>query len=119
MEPGGAFLWKGEIMRSVPFTVTHETWEEAVERCQLCGGNAGRLIDGAHALCAAKAARGLPTPSLGDACVACNGVGRVPRTPAGPVVFCAAGPAAFTRAFDAWAPRCEACGGTGVVESRN
>lgn len=46
----------------------------AVTTCGHCGGDAGRLNEnGVHSLCAARARRGLPTPSLGTTCERCSG----------------------------------------------
>ena len=86
--------------------------------CHLCGGNAGRLgPHGAHELCAARAALGLPTPNLGDRCGACNGVGCIPRSAVGPMLFFDGGsPGRDARAIAAWAPKCSACGGRGYVD---
>lgn len=88
-------------------------WAGAVEpRCRLCGGNAGDprqfANGGAHNLCIARAANGLPTPSLGMRCKACNGHGRIPRSRVGPI-----NPS--QRAMDEWAPKCVACGGKGAL----
>lgn len=48
--------------------------------CELCGGTAGELNhtddhDAVHELCAARYRYGLPTPSEGGTCEACNGLG--------------------------------------------
>ncbi len=85
-----------------------------IERCPLCGGNAGRFIpEGGHELCKALAARGLPTPSLGEKCQACGGSGNqrrdmprgvlLPMMPSG-------------REIRLWFPACETCKGTGAVQ---
>lgn len=77
-------------------------------RCTLCGGTAGRLApEGYHYLCRARADRGLPILRLGDACPACNGNGRIPRSAVGPTNPSQA-------AIDRWAPPCARCAGTGV-----
>lgn len=76
-----------------------------VKACRLCGG---RLMDprlDEHALCAVRARRGAPTPSLGDPCTQCGGVGCLPRSKVGPVN-------PNQRAIEAWAPTCDRCHGT-------
>jgi len=83
-------------------------------RCELCGGNAGQVIDGAHNLCRARARNGSPTPCLGDRCEKCGGAKRIPHTPYGPMLSADLGPARIARAIDAWAPECDRCGGTGI-----
>jgi len=75
-------------------------------KCKFCGGTAGSLIDGAHALCAARKERNLPTPCLGYRCQTCNGHGRIPKTKYGPINPNQA-------AIDAWAPPCPDCDGKG------
>jgi hypothetical protein len=76
--------------------------------CRLCGGNAGSLNErGEHNFCAELARLGLPTPNLGMRCRASNGRGCNPRSAVGPI-----NPS--QKAMDAWAPKCRACGGTGV-----
>ena len=75
--------------------------------CRLCGGNAGSLNEsGVHYLCAALAAQGLPTPSLGSRCARCNGTGTTARTVA-PVID--PSPAALAALF----PPCPECNGLG------
>ena len=80
---------------------------DARPRCQLCGGNAGRLVDGAHVFCAIVGSTGERTPSLGDVCLDCLGVGNKPQSAVGPVNPNQA-------AMDAWAPQCARCNGSGL-----
>ena len=83
-------------------------------KCKLCGGNAGRLgPDGIHFLCAARAAQGLPTPSLGTRCPTCDGAGTLGR--GGAMLFTALGPAAIERSIRAQFPPCHSCRGKGSV----
>jgi len=77
--------------------------------CALCGGTVGRLINGEHALCRARANRGLTILCLGHRCKVCNGVGRITRSPVGP-----ASTHLNQAAIDAWARKCGRCQGTGV-----
>ncbi len=79
--------------------------------CSICGGNSGSLIDGAHALCTAYKARGMPTPSLGDACGCCKGQKGHPRSPVGPV-----NPSG--RTMRQWFLTCTTCKGTGTIGSQ-
>lgn len=84
------------------------------DRCELCGGNAGRLNDkGEHNFCRARKNVGMDTPSLGDKCPECKGAGRIPKSKIGPSIFFEA-PCNITKALEAWAPECEECKGTGV-----
>ncbi len=76
--------------------------------CAICGGNAGSLIDGAHALCTAAKALGLPTPSLGDACGCCKGNKGHACSPLGLI-----NPS--QKALDAWYLPCTTCKGTGTI----
>ncbi len=76
--------------------------------CKLCGGTSGAHFDGAHALCAARAKHGRPTPTLGDACACCNGSGCHPRSAVGPIN-------PNQDAIDRWAPACVTCQGSGVM----
>ena len=85
------------------------------DRCEVCGGNAGRLSNGRHELCAARQARGLATPSLGDRCAECAGSGHLPRPQTGLMLPLDLGPRRIRDAIEAWAPTCSACGGTGHV----
>ncbi|HEY4395971.1 MAG TPA: hypothetical protein VGP64_18030 [Polyangia bacterium] len=87
--------------------VAHVATDQA--RCGLCGGNAGKLVAGrAHVLCSALAMRGMPTPSLGDACSCCNGTGGHPRSAVGPVD-------PNQDQVERWCPGCTTCGATGAV----
>lgn len=75
--------------------------------CAHCGG---RMMDprlDTHAVCDARALRGIPTPSLGDPCTQCGGVGCLPRSAVGPVN-------PNQRAIEAWAPTCDRCQGSRV-----
>lgn len=84
------------------------------DKCKLCGGNAGRLNDkGEHNFCRARKNAGMDTPSLGDKCTECSGMGRIPKSKIGPSMFLDA-PYNFTKALEAWAPKCKACKGSGV-----
>ena len=89
---------------------------ETFGACSLCGGTAGRKLDGAHALCTELAKLGRPTPSLGDRCDACHGSGHKPLTAAGPMLDFNLGPAKIARAINAWANPCPACHGTGTIK---
>ena len=85
------------------------------ERCQLCGGNAGALVDGVHNLCAARQKLRLPTPSLGERCTKCGGQKVLPHSSCGPMLFLEGNtPGATKLAIEAWAPSCDHCHGTGV-----
>ena len=44
-------------------------------RCILCNGNSGQLINGTHSLCLARSKRGLVIAQRGDSCVICGGTG--------------------------------------------
>jgi hypothetical protein len=81
--------------------------------CRLCGGDAGQLIDGAHALCSARAERGLPTPCLGIRCATCNGAGTTGR--GGVMLDFDLGPAKIARSIAAQFPPCAACNGRGYT----
>lgn len=81
--------------------------------CKLCGGNAGTLIEGAHALCSARAHLGLPTPSLGRRCQLCQGRGRTGTAKAAPAVY--SNPYELARAVEALWPECKACQGKGYT----
>lgn len=83
-------------------------------RCSLCGGNAGTLINGSHALCAVRAEHGAPTPSLGTRCERCNGSGTTGR--GGVMLSFDLGPAAIERSIKAQFPPCQHCGGKGYTE---
>lgn len=81
-------------------------------RCRTCGGARSMRQHYAqglqeHNVCRELERLGLPTPSLGDDCAACNGHGRIPRSPVGPM-----NPS--QRALDAWAPICGRCHGDGT-----
>jgi hypothetical protein len=84
-------------------------------RCNLCGGNVGQMPGGRHNLCAARAERGLATPSLGERCGVCDGRGwtateHVMRGGAIPVYF---HPGEMARGLAAIFPPCKACAGRG------
>ena len=81
--------------------------------CRLCGGTAGRMIDGAHALCAALAKEGIPTPHLGDRCPACQGSGVTGQ--GGVMLSCELGPTAIAESIAAQFPSCRTCGGSGIA----
>jgi hypothetical protein len=87
-------------------------------RCTLCGGNVGTLPQGRHNLCAARWLQGLATPSLGEACVKCDGRGwwradGGPQTGASlPVYF---NPVAMERGMRAIFPPCPDCNGKGYT----
>lgn len=82
--------------------------------CVLCGGTAGHLnAEGAHNLCAARKAHGLPTPSLGAKCDTCHGAGTTGR--GGVMLGFDLGPAAIARSIRAQFPACATCGGSGVI----
>ena len=84
--------------------------------CGLCGGDAGTLnVDGNHNLCAARAERDMPTPSLGSRCAECGGRGTTGL--GGVMLSFSLGPAAIERSIDAQFPPCAACSGTGIVKS--
>jgi hypothetical protein len=83
--------------------------------CALCHGTAGQLIDGAHALCAARARLGLPTPCLGLCCPTCSGSGTTGR--GGVVLMFDLGPATIRRSLAAQFPPCPTCDGAGHVEA--
>lgn len=82
-------------------------------RCTLCGGNAGQVIDGGHNSCKARAALNLPTPCLGDTCVACNGAGTQGK--GGVMLSFDSGPAAIARSIAAQFPPCPSCAGKGYT----
>ena len=84
-----------------------------MEHCSLCGGSAGRLLNGAHCLCAARAAHGQPTPSLGDRCPNCHGSGTLGK--GGVMLDFAHGPAVIARSLRAQFPPCQHCAGTGTI----
>lgn len=80
--------------------------------CCHCGG---KLMDprlDAHALCAVRARRGGATPSLGDPCTQCGGVGCLPRSAVGPMNPNQA-------MIEAWAPTCDRCKGEGSEPGTN
>ena len=82
--------------------------------CNLCGGNAGQLAPtGAHYLCIERAKLNLPTPSLGNKCLTCNG--RKTLGKGGVFLDFALGPATIKRSIDAQFPPCPACKGTGLA----
>ena len=81
-------------------------------QCRLCGGTAGRFIDGAHALCTALAKEGMPTPSLGDRCPTCRGSGVTGQ--GGVMLSFELGPAAIAKSIAAQFPSCRTCGGSGI-----
>lgn len=85
----------------------------AYPRCTLCHGNAGHLIDGAHALCTARASLGLGTPNLGERCTVCHGTGTLGR--GGVMLGFDLGPARIARSIAAQFPPCKACNGQGYV----
>jgi hypothetical protein len=81
--------------------------------CEICGGTAGmrqlaRHGLKSHNLCVARQKHGSPTPSLGDECPECLGVGCHPRSAVGPVNPNQAD-------IEAWAPTCKPCKGSGVI----
>lgn len=78
--------------------------------CVHCGGTAGTLVDGAHALCKVRKEFGLATPSLGDRCQCCSGTGRHPRGAVGPTN-------PNQDAIERWAPACVTCAGSGTVRA--
>ena len=82
------------------------------QSCTRCGGDAGRLnATGAHNLCDARAALGLPMPSLGLRCGTCSGRGTTGT--GGVPLFFDLGPAAIRRSIEAQFPPCATCGGKG------
>ena len=81
--------------------------------CRLCGGTAGRMVDGAHALCAALAEMGMPTPNLGDRCPACQGSGVTGK--GGVMLSCELGPTAIAESIRAQFPSCRTGGGGGIA----
>jgi len=81
--------------------------------CELCGGAAGQLIDGAHALCRARTNLGLPTPSLGNRCERCAGRGTLGT--GGVMLDLSHGPAVIARSIAAQFPPCPTCGGRGYT----
>ena len=89
-------------------------------RCNICGGNVGRLpVEGWHWLCYERRKRGIPTPSLGERCIECRGIGCKPRSAVGPMLFTSgSSPAIHARAIEAWAPKCTRCDGSGVEPKR-
>lgn len=78
------------------------------QACSLCKGTAGRLLEGAHALCRARANRGGATPSMGDFCPCCGGAQCHPRSAVGPIDPNQA-------MIERWAPTCQTCKGTGAI----
>jgi len=82
-------------------------------QCRLCGGTAGRMVDGAHALCTALAGAGMPTPHLGDRCPTCRGSGVIGQ--GGVMLSCELGPAAIAESIAAQFPSCRTCGGSGIA----
>lgn len=88
----------------------------AGEPCKFCGGTAGRLLNGAHCLCTARAAAGVATPSLGDRCQTCNGSGATGK--GGVFLDLTLGPAMIARSLTAQFPPCKQCSGTGVINAK-
>lgn len=85
--------------------------------CGRCGGDAGRLNEnGEHNLCAARAALGLLTASLGMRCSECGGRGTAAR--GGVFLSFDLGPATIRRSIEAQFPPCPTCGGTGALLAR-
>lgn len=83
---------------------------ELVDKCPICGGNAGRIPPGGHYLCQARRRLSLPTPSLGTRCERCRGSGNLKRPmPAG--VYLPINPS--PKALRLWYPDCPDCGGKG------
>ncbi len=88
-----------------------------VSQCKLCGGTAGTLSPkGAHYLCEARAAYGVPTPCLGQRCETCNGSGVKPGFRGGVMLDLDLGPARIARSIAAQFPACEPCAGTGICK---
>lgn len=86
----------------------------SVTACILCGGNVGGFSpDGAHYRCEALAARGLPTPSLGERCPTCNGAGTLGK--GGVMMFLSWGPALIDKSIAAQFPPCPDCNGARVI----
>ena len=82
-----------------------------IDRCPICGGNAGRIPEGGHYLCQERAKRGLPTPNLGERCTHCRGTGRISRVPLHAILpMLPSG-----REIEMWFPPCPACAGTGYI----
>lgn len=82
--------------------------------CRHCGGDAGPLIEGAHALCSARHERGLPTPSLGMRCYDCDGAGsHLPAGVALSYVLDTTAPAFLAATMQRFA--CPTCKGSGVL----
>lgn len=82
--------------------------------CAICGGTAGRLVDGMH-LCAARKRAGLSTPNLGYHCQDCNGTGHPLRYRGGVFLFADIGAAAIGRSIAAQFPPCPTCNGRGYT----
>src|SRR5262245_50666431 len=87
------------------------TMKTTRDTCSLCHGNAGRLINGAHALCSARHNLGLATPNLGTHCLTCNGSGTTGR--GGVMLGFDLGPAVIARSITAQFPPCPDCHGKG------
>lgn len=92
--------------------------EPTEERCSICGGSAGTLIDGAHALCTARARHSIEVPCLGDRCSVCHGSKHASKLAPGQAGPCLSldhmTPGQMKRSIDALFPLCPHCGGTGV-----
>jgi len=89
-----------------------------LESCKHCGGTAGTLFSGSHAICRRRAKRGKPTPSFGDLCPDCNGTGYASKQRpdwSGVCIPAELGPIATKRAIDALFPRCPTCKGARAV----
>lgn len=87
----------------------------ADNRCNLCNGSVGRLNEsGAHNLCTEMKKLGMATPSLGERCTGCKGIGCNPGSANGPMLFLDNGPGRIAAAIEAWARKCKRCGGSGV-----
>lgn len=82
-----------------------------IDRCPICGGNAGRIPEGGHYLCQARKRHGQPTPSLGERCTLCGGSGMQRRNLTGAILPMIPSGESIRR----WFPPCEACHGKGYV----
>lgn len=86
-----------------------------MDRCSLCGGNAGQLnTDGVHNMCAARKAYGLATPNLGERCSTCKGSGTLGC--GGVMLSFDEGPTRIARSIAAQFPPCSTCKGKGYTE---
>jgi len=83
-----------------------------MNRCPVCGGNAGQFPPEGHYLCQELKKRNLPTPNLGERCPDCKGskvkIHNIPVTVLLPI-----DPSGDE--INHWFPPCSRCGGKGYL----